>query len=193
MEVKDILVTAAKAVDDAGIKENLHQIAFEKAIEMIAASAGTPVGKVSPPLGSADVAGTTGGDETLLGKVAAKLKLDLDTVKEVYHEADGRFDIIVSPTKLEKAKSAGMKQLALLIAAARQGAELEEFTDAEHIRYFADEFKKYDSANFATDLKGMEEEFRIRREGRKILVKLGRPGWDRAAELVRRLGGAEHS
>jgi hypothetical protein len=37
----------------------------------------------------------------------------------------------------------------------------------------------------------MEDEFRIRRDGRKILLKLSRPGMERASELVRRLGGAE--
>jgi hypothetical protein len=195
VDAKDILAAAMTAVDEANIKGEFRVPAFEKAVDLIAASAGISAGKGVPPSGVAGTGGKSGvpiiNGGTLLAKVAVRLKIDLDTVKEVYHEADGKFDIIVSPTMLEKAKSTGMKQLALLVAAARQGAELEEFTDADHVRHFADAFNKYDGGNFATDLKSMEDEFRVRRDGRKILIKLSRPGWDRAAELVRRLGGAE--
>lgn len=194
MDAKDILSAAASAVDEANIKGEFRTIAFEKAVDLVAASAGVAGGKAAPPSGGSAAGGKSApaaADGTLLSKVAVKLKVDLDSIKEVYHEADGKFDIIVSPTMLEKAKSTGMKQLALLVAAVRQGAELEEFTDADHVRYFADAFNRYDAGNFATDLKSMEDEFRIRRDGRKILIKLSRPGWDRAAELVRRLGGAD--
>lgn len=193
MDVKDILSNAAQAVDDAGIKGELRVVAFEKAVDMIAASAGLSQKMEGSAYALQSGGGAAGAAATgsLLAKVAQNLRVDVDTVKDVYHEADGKFDIIISPTRLEKAKSTGMKQLALLVVAARQGAELEEFTDADHVRYFAEQYKKYDSANFATDLKSMETEFRIRREGRKILLKLSRPGIERAAELVRRLGASE--
>lgn len=194
MDVKAILAEAAKAVEDANIPKELRQSAFEKAVELIAASKGVPAAIQSSAFGAA---GATRGavavvdDGTLLSKVAAKLKIDLDTLKEVFHEQDGKFDIIVPPAKLETRKAPGMKQLALLVAAARQGAELDDFTDMEHIRHFAVEFNKYDSANFATDLKDLEDELRFRRDGRKIFVKLTRVGWERSAELIRRFGGAE--
>lgn len=193
MEVSDILASAQEAVKKAQIDDSLKPVAFEKAVDLLAASAGLTSGKEHVPSAAASgsAAGTTSADGTLLGKVASKLKLDVATVKEVLHEEDGKFDVIVSPGALEKAKSTGMKQLALLVAVARQGAELEEFTEADHIRYFADTFGKYDEGNFATDLKSMTEEFRIRRDGRKILVKLSRPGWDAAAALVRRLAGED--
>jgi hypothetical protein len=196
MEVSEILAIAQAEVDKAKIAGPLKPIAFDKAVDLVAASAGLSVGKAaapSPAPSTRSSGGAPASDGTLLGSVSARLKIGLDTLKEVYHEQDGKFDIIVSPGVLEKAKSTGMKQLALLVAAARQGAELEEFTDADHIRHFADAFNKYDEGNFATDLKGMTEEFRIRRDGRKILVKLSRPGWDTAAALVRRLGGDEAS
>lgn len=192
MDVKDILAAAEKAVDEAGIKGDLRTIAFEKAVELVAASAGMPVGKAATPSGAGAAAKTrTPSDGSLLASVADKLKLDVETVKEVFHEADGKFDIIVPSSKLEKAKSTGMKQIALLVAAARQGGELEEFTDADQIRSFAEQFKKYDGGNFATDLQSMTDEFRIRRDGRKIYVKLSRPGLERATELVKKLAGEE--
>ena len=64
-----------------------------------------------------------------------------------------------------------------------------EWTDADEIRRFVEDFKRYDSANFAASLKEMDEIFRIKQSGRKITLKLGRPGWDKAAELVATLAG----
>jgi hypothetical protein len=193
VDVKAILAEAAKAVDDAKIPDSLRQSAFEKAVDLLAASKGAgEVGERTPSGGGAAPTPVTIIDDgTLLSKVATKLKVSPETVGEVLHEKDGRFDVIVPPAKLAAGKAPGMKQLALVVAAARQGAELDDFTDMEHIRHFAVEFNKYDSANFATDLKDLEDELRFRKEGRKIFVKLTRVGWERAAALIRQLGGEE--
>ena len=194
MDVKAILAEAAKAVDEAKIPEALRQSAFEKAVDLLAASHGAAPPSPPAPSGSGGSGRppvTIVDDGTLLSKVAAKLKVNPETVGEVLHEKDGRFDVIVPPAKLAAGKAPGMKQLAMVVAAARQGAELDDFTDMEHIRHFAVEFNKYDSANFATDLKDLEDELRFRKEGRKIFVKLTRVGWERAAALIRQLGGEE--
>ncbi len=196
MDVKAILAEAAKAVDEANVPELLRQAAFEKAVDLLAASQVSGPAIPSGPSGTAGAgrpAAAVVDDGTLLSRVGAKLKVDMDTLGEVLHEKDGRFDVIVPPAKLAAGKAPGMRQLALIVAAARQGAELDDFTDMEHVRHFAVEFNKYDSANFATDLKGLEDELRFRKEGRKIFVKLTRVGWERAAALIRQLGGGEEA
>lgn len=196
VDVKAILAEAAKAVEDSKMPDDLRKSAFEKAVDLLAASQGAapaiPVAPSATPSGAKSAA-VVEGESTLLSKVAAKLKIDPETLGEVLHEKDGRFDVIVPPAKFATGKAPGMKQLALVVAAARQGAELDDFTDMEHIRHFAIEFNKYDSANFATDLKDLEDELRFRKEGRKIFVKLTRVGWERAAALIRKLGGEDAS
>jgi hypothetical protein len=127
----------------------------------------------------------------LLDRVAARLRLDRAIVADVFDDSDGTIDVIVAPRKLDPAKARGTKQLALLIVAARQAAEIEEWTDVDEIRKLAEDYKKYDSANFASAIKEMQDDFRLKQVGRRITVKLGRPGWDRAAEMVRRLAGEE--
>jgi hypothetical protein len=127
----------------------------------------------------------------LLDRVANRLRLDRAVVADVFDDGDGSIDVIVSPRKLDPAKARATKQLALLVVAARQAAELEEWTDVDEVRRLAEDYKKYDSANFASAIKEMQDDFRVKQVGRKITVKLGRPGWDRATELVRRLGGEE--
>jgi hypothetical protein len=196
VDVKAILAEAAKAVDEANVPEALRQSAFEKAVDLLAASQGAGAAIQPPPSGSGGTGRIAGAaaavdDGTLLSKVGVRLKIGMESIGEVLHEKDGRFDIIVPPAKLAAGKAPGMKQLALIVAAARQGAELDDFTDMEHIRHFAIEFNKYDSANFSTDLKDLEDELRYRKEGRKMFVKLTRVGWERAATLIRQLGGEE--
>jgi hypothetical protein len=127
----------------------------------------------------------------LLDLVASRLRLDRAVVADVFDDSDGTIDVIVTPRKLDPTKARATKQLALLVVAARQAAELEEWTDVDEIRRLVEDYKKYDSANFASAIKEMHDDFRIKQVGRKITVKLGRPGWDRAAELVRKLAGEE--
>jgi hypothetical protein len=126
-----------------------------------------------------------------LDRVATRLRVDKAVVADVFDDSDGGIDVIVAPRKLDPAKARATKQLALLVVAARQAAELEEWTDVDEIRRLAEDYKKYDSANFASAIKEMQDDFRFKRVGRKISVKLGRPGWERAAEMIRRLAGDE--
>ncbi len=127
----------------------------------------------------------------LLDRVAARLRLDRAVVADVFDDSDGSIDVIVAPRKLDPAKARATKQLALLVVSARQAAELEEWTDVDEIRRLAEDYKKYDSANFASAIKEMQDDFRFKQVGRKITVKLGRPGWERASEMIRRLAGEE--
>jgi hypothetical protein len=197
VDVKAILSEAAKAVDEANIPEPLRQAAFEKAVDLLAASSGASAAIPLQQSGYASPLQHPGqqqpivDDGTLMSKVGAKLKIGRETLGEVLDERDGKFDVIVPPGMLATGKAPGMKQLALIVAAARQGAELDDFTDVDHIRHFATEFNKYDSANFATDLRDLQDELRFRKDGRKLSVKLTRVGWERATALIRQLGGEE--
>jgi hypothetical protein len=96
-----------------------------------------------------------------LARIATKLKVDIDIVDSVYFDENGDVRVGVPAGKLESGKMAGTKQLALLAAAGRQGAGLEESTSVEKIREVADEYKRYDQANFARTISQMDNEFRI--------------------------------
>lgn len=189
--VTDILVEAIAAVNAADVPTELKEVAFSKAVDLIMARR---TAEASPRMETADAgsvalpmparaARALPADDTI-GRIAARLRMDRDTVAQVFDETDGKIDIIVAPRKLASGKAPATKQLATLVAAARQAADVEEWTDADEIRRFVEDFKRYDSANFASTLKEMDDIFRVKQNGRKISVKLGRSGWDRAAELV---------
>jgi hypothetical protein len=192
--VADILAEAISAVNDAQVPAELKEAAFAKAVDVIMArrtvETDAAMGTVTPSHTTAAaraVSAPAAGD--LVGLVAARLRLNREAVGEVFDVTDGRLNVIVSTRKLAAGKAPATKQLALLVATARQGADIEEWTDADEIRRFVEEYKRYDSANFAATLKEMDDIFRVKQSGRKISVKLSRPGWDRAAELINKLGG----
>lgn len=193
--VADILAEAIAAVNAADVPPELKEAAFSKAVDVIMArhtaeTSGqmeTGESNHAAPAPPPRAAAITAGD--LVGLIATRLRMDRETVAEVFDVADGKIDVIVPPRKLAPGKAPATKQLATLVAAARQGADIEEWTEADEIRRFVEDFKRYDSANFASTLKEMDDIFRIRQTGRKISVKLGRPGWNRAAELVATLAG----
>jgi hypothetical protein len=78
VEVSEILAIAQAEVDKAKIAGPLKPIAFEKAVDLVAASAGLAVGKAAAP-SPAPAARSSGGapasDGTLLGSVSARLNI----------------------------------------------------------------------------------------------------------------------
>jgi hypothetical protein len=194
MEVREVLVAALKAVDDAKLPPELQAVAFGKAVDLVAARAGSPVPQMQPVRRDHAAGEQPAAESSPLDRIAARLKLEVEVVQDVYHYDDERgLQIVVSPRKLEKQLGGAAKQLALLVAAGRQASGLEdgEWTDIAEIREVCQEYKKLDPSNFAAHIKSMKDEFNLRGSGQKRLVKVTRPGWDAARELVEKLAGAE--
>ena len=195
--VKDILETAMHIVEEFQLTGLEWSTVYSKAVELLNERRMT--GRVvltgtEKYVHSADTmlrAVESKAQGGLLDRVADRLHVDRAVVADVFDDSDGAIDVIVAPRKLDATKARATKQLALLVAAARQAADLEEWTDVDEIRRLAEDYKKYDSANFASAIKEMQDDFRFKQVGRKITVKLGRPGWDRAAELVNKLAGED--
>jgi hypothetical protein len=196
MKVSDILVRALKEVDDANIPDELRAVAFEKAVDLVRVDAGVPIGQPQQPPGNGAAApageAEPAADTTPLGRIARRLKLDIEVVKDVFDHGEQGFQVIVSPRKLEKQRQAATRQLALLVAAGRQAAgDDEDWTALDKIRTVCADYNKLDSSNFAAHIKTMGDEFTVKGSGQKREVKVTRPGWDAARELVEKLAGAE--
>lgn len=190
MNPTEVLVAAIRAIEEAGVPDDLRVVAFQRAIDLIAA--GIPA--VGTPQRGAEMAlvlvnGVEEVVDTPLARIAQRLKLDPEIVGEVFHDADGEIEITVPSAKLETGKKGATTQLALLLAAARQGAGLEDFTPFDVIRKVTEDYRRYDQANFSRSINEMSDVFNFRGTSRNRSVKVNRPGWEAAAELVRELGG----
>lgn len=195
MEVKDILVSALKAVADAGIPDDLREVAFSKAVDLLTGSTGH-LTSATPPSGETvgferPVPADTADGDVLQG-IAARLGIDREGTLEVFDQVDGSIDITVAPSKLSDGMLPATQQLALLLAAGRQAAGVEERTLLSDIRTLCEDFKKLDTNNFSNAMKGMKDEFTFQGSGKARSVRVTRPGWAKATALVNQLiGGGE--
>lgn len=189
MDITGVLVEARKIVDHSELPENLQAVAFGKAVDLLSRGVDISGSRARTESGS-NGPSTDGSELSPLKLIAARLDIDLETVREVYYERDGTPELGISPTKLEPSMKGGTTQLALLVAAARQAAQLEDATSIELIRSVASDYKKYDSKNFTRAIATMADDV-VANRGRLKEIRLSRPGWEHAKALISRLGGGE--
>ena len=183
-DVESILAGAVKAVTDAKVPDDLKSVAFERAVDLLAGRlppAATPsiAAAVVTPDPVASVAAR-------LDRVAARLGLPHDVVEAVYAEGRDGLHVNVKPDRLSRSKSAGARELAMLVAAMHQ-AESDEPTSADEIRRVVEDYNRYDQPNFASSLVALKGPFLVSGPSRARTFKLTRPGWAEAAKLVSRL------
>lgn len=184
-DVSKILREAAEAVKAADIPTELRSSAFEKAVELLAGQPATGAKVSSQGAKPESESGET------LDKVATKLGLDREAIDEIFDVEDGDVKLTIAPAKLDAHKTKGAKEIALLVAAARQGAGSEDWTRQNTIRVVADDYGKFDSPNFAQTLSELGDYFSFSGTGRGRRLKMRRAGFEEAAALIRRLTSPE--
>jgi hypothetical protein len=201
LDVKKILKQALDAVAGAGIPDDLKPLAFEKAIDLYAGSGAIPAagGGRATGGGGGDGGGSSSSgagaalaeESTAIQTIGAKMKIDGATADEVYEIDDEGLRIVLGTSKFEPAKRAATKQLALLYAAGRQAAGLEEWTPVKDVREIVKDFNRFDTANFAYTIAQMDDVFLFRGSSAQSReVKVNRHGYEQAAELIRQLTGS---
>jgi hypothetical protein len=188
MEPSEIIRDAVKAVEDADVPDDLRAAAFDWAVKLLtdevtsqSDSSGGPGTEVERA--SAQPAGP-------LAAAASRLGVPRAIFDDVFHSDGDSIGVGLAASRFDKTRSGGTRQLALLIAAARQAAGLEEWTPTTAIREVCRDYGKFDSANFASTLRTMGDVFNFRGRGHQLEVRLTRPGYERAAQLIQELAGA---
>ena len=176
----ELLRAVQKALDEAGVGADVRPVAFGKAFEALIAGP-SRLGRRSGP--NQESGKKDAGEPNPIDSIATKFKLTADVVREVFSVgADSELTLIVPVSKLEKAKSAAAKQIALLIASARQAAGVDtEWTSVEVFRSIASDYGKYDAPNFATTIGSYQTVFSFRGKGQQRHVRVNRQGFDEAA------------
>jgi hypothetical protein len=184
MDVTAVLREALKVIEDAETPAALRPAALPAIIELVARHApGSPDRALVPYAPTAQA--TPAGD--LLDRLAGRLGVPRELVEGVYTSDGNSLDISVHPSRLPKSKSTGTKAVALLVSALRQAGD-EEFTPVDDIRRVVQEFDRYDGPNFASAINEMRGSFLVKGPARQRSLKLTRPGWQQAADLIRELG-----
>jgi hypothetical protein len=181
-----IIRNALDITQGAQVPPHLESVAFGKVLDILAArseSDGRTNSGVPPSAAQRQERHTP--DESPTKRIAAKLGLVLSVVEQVFSsDAGNGIEVIIGPGRLGASKKAGTQEIAILVAGGRQIAGLEEWTSTKRIREVCDHYRKFDSDNFARDIKELDDVFGFKGKGRMMEVKINRPGTDRLSSLI---------
>lgn len=193
MQYRDALITVLEDLEAAKVPDDLREVAFTLGLKMLIGAPSSPIAPTSqvPPLElPVPAQGTMPTVDSPGGLLACRLGVPYEDIMEVFNFSDNGPELVVGSGKLPPATAAATKQIAILVAAARQGIGLEEWTSFSAIREACRLYNRLDTNNFAGTMKEVEGYFSVRNPSpRKREVKLNRPGWEHASELVARLVG----
>src|SRR5688572_30338089 len=118
MEVVHILQEAERMVEESGIAKELRPTAFALAAQWLAGDSPKQSRKV----------GSKSEELDPMSGLAQRLGVEPEILLGVYHVEDDKVELVVSSQKFDSSRARGTKQIALLVAAGRQGLGLEDWT-----------------------------------------------------------------
>lgn len=190
-DISDHLKAALSDVKDAQIPEVLMPLAFEEALRLRGGKPGTQSEGSSgsgSPGSNGEQTPVVDGD---LSDIAARFGVDLSAINEVFVQKDGEIHLAIGSKAIASGKATGAKEIALLVAGARQAIGSEDWTSVNAIREECKHYGRYDASNYGSTITEMENLFQFTGKGQSREVKMRQPAWEEAGDLVRRLVGGE--
>jgi hypothetical protein len=184
MEIKEALSAARLVVEEAGLPETWQERAFAEVLRSLLGSQVMSEVAAAVPTKAVPASGSAG-----LGHLATRLGVSESALADIFVVEEDGVSLYVSSGKLAATKSKATREIALLVAAARQGAGIDDsWTDVAHVRDSLTQYNRYDPSNFSKYLRDTSDVFNLR--GKPVQqLRLTRPGWEAAVELVKNLTG----
>lgn len=174
------------AVLEAELPSPFQEIAFGEVLRYVLAGSVqfdhiNPGGPTSPTLVS---------EASGLGLLASRVDASASALADLFDISEGSVSLHVASARIAPTKSKATKEIALLVAAARQGSGTDEtWTGVDHIRETLQQYKRYDTNNFAAYLKATGDAFNFRGKGSSTEIRLTKIGWEMATNLIQSLVG----
>jgi hypothetical protein len=182
-KIVEALEAAVAAVKVAKVPKDLRVAAFNAAFYGSDISPASAADTLKPPPLSQLEDGANG-----VEKIAAKLRLEPAVVGQVFEVEDTTVHLLVSSSAFSSTKAVAQQEITQLIVAARQASGVDEdLTAVESVRALLDDFGVLDR-NFSSNINGLKGRL-IRFAGTptKRQFKMNQPGFEAAAEIVKRL------
>lgn len=204
MEASEVLKKAWSAVEEAGLPEKIHEMAFREAVRLMvptpsapaaaAPRAGKPNGNGGVGTGGSAGRGSNGegqinvSEEELYSKVVAQAEVDRDKLEQVVHLDDDGPRVSIPGLKLGKNNAERARAVAQILTITRGFGMAENGTSLEIIRTECDRLKVYDSANFSSHMKALNG-YLINGTGQNRRLRAKGPGIEAFPGLVDSLLG----
>lgn len=186
MEPKDVLAKALAAVEEAGVPEDLRELAFAKALDLYAGTTSFPARggqQRETPLPPKPNGGP--GTAEGLAKVAQSLNVPQEEIENYFSEdSEGELTFVGDPRPLGKDTSSQARAVSLLLGYARQvGGYDSQGTPRKILRAACDSLGIVDS-NYSKLFDKKKEWFTTSGSGQNVTVKVKPAGRTAAEEMM---------
>lgn len=185
-----LLRQAAEVVEEAKLADDLRPIAFARVLDLTLA--GKTPASPSPPADQCGQSRATPSSQRDLSDpvaaLAAKLKLDADTIERVFDFHDDGVQLTVAPSELANSQREAMGEVAYLITAALQSSGRMDEVPIQAIKEACADRGVLDAPNFARamakiDGKGITKRGRDKQQTYRINAR----GYEIAATIAARI------
>ncbi len=192
-ELESLVTKAQEATRNLESAE-LRKVAFEQVLDHLLANYGheavaDPNLKVSPGrLGteSEPADGVLASEQQRIDALARYFKISPDEVQHLFDATEEQPNLVVSTKQLASSKAQAAREIALLVTGALTALGLE--TTTSHVRDVADDYGKYDNANFMTTLTNMVEISVLgKRRSQNRIIRMKVAGVEAAQDLATRI------
>jgi hypothetical protein len=192
------LEEALAAVEAAKVPADLRETAFAKSLDHLLGVAQPPAPSITtPPASNAPSSGTAPATTTeaasssgTLEAIATRLNVDRDVAAAVLDVDENGVHLHVPTSSLPTEKQRAMQEITYVVVAARQAGALDDdWTSISLVREVCDDRGVLDAGNFAKALGKIDGEgirFRGARNTRE--AKLNQRGYEKASEIIKRIG-----
>jgi hypothetical protein len=204
MEVGETLRKAWAAVEESGVPEQVHEVAFREAVRLLAPSAtAAPLVPAAPLSGApggagggaatdgpADPAETAALEAEIYDKVASQTGVSRDKLEQVVHLDGDVLKVSIPGIKLGKNNAERARVVAQILTITRGFGLDESETDLDVIRAECDRLRVYDQNNFSGHMKALNG-YVITGSGGNRRVRAKSGGLEAFPGLLESLVGAE--
>lgn len=127
------------------------------------------------------------GEDAVLTRLGKALGLDREVIEQVYSVVEHEPVLVVPPSKLPRDKASATRTICHLVAAARQLADVEDWSSAKTLRAVVTEFGAFDQSNFASHMRSLDDIAVFRGQGRGREMRITRPGIEATTVLIKAL------
>ena len=178
------LEAAVEAVKAAKVPKDLREVAFNA---VFYGQAATPAGPTEAPKPLSEPQTQPGEQADAVGKIAAKLELDVEMVSRVYEVDEDGVHLTIKPNSLSSTKKFAQQEVACLLVAGRQAIGLEEWTPTRTVIEATHDRGVHDT-NVSKAVGSLDGDgFRFHGPKAKREMKISAVGYSKAAEIVKRL------
>jgi hypothetical protein len=167
VEVSETLKRAWTAVQEAGLPEQMHGVAFREAVRLLAPDVHLASKKLRTGSASAEGSGGASGsggpndaasgvtEEQMYERVVQQTGVDRDKLEKIVHLDDDGPKVSIAGIKLGKNNAERARVVAQILTIVRGFGLGESEIPLEVIRTECDRLKVYDSANFSSHMKAL--------------------------------------